>query len=288
MEQLLLWRVNKKSGPYSIDEIKSSIVQSSDLFWIERKSRQWQNLQGIMTLTDKNNTGCASLQSIISKQKEGIEKDVEYERHDMEKQDVKYWGGRQIKNHKKLIIQNYFWMSCLTLSFLFLGYLINEILVQDRSSFSLFHKNKATPLAALQEDQVIARSDHNFQNAISRETVIVERSDKKEKKKPRPFNWRKQVYLSANEYKKGILGGIKELEIALNNHSDHFIDKAVIEVQFLRPNGKWVATEKYLLRSIASHDKKLLSIPPTKRGYKIKYQLLNVSTKEFKPVLSFT
>jgi hypothetical protein len=59
----------------------------------------------------------------------------------------------------------------------------------------------------------------------------------------------------------------------------------VLQVDYLKPKGEPLQTEKYTYFSIPAHGKKTLDIPPSKRGVKVKYRIVDAKSREYKVAL---
>ena len=90
-----------------------------------------------------------------------------------------------------------------------------------------------------------------------KEEKKVEENETKPVAKPAPA-----LSVSANDYKVGMFGGISDLEITVNNPSSLNIEKAVVEVEFLKPNGSVVKSEK-------------VAVPASSRGVKVRYRVVS-------------
>jgi hypothetical protein len=88
--------------------------------------------------------------------------------------------------------------------------------------------------------------------------------------------------IETNDYKVGVFGGISELQVTVINNSIHLLDKVVLQVDYLKPNGESLQTDKYSFFSIAPYGKKTLDIPPCRRGVKVKYKILDAKSREHK------
>ena len=110
--------------------------------------------------------------------------------------------------------------------------------------------------------------------------VPVDTTAEKPKEVKKKVNLKKLVTLSASEFKKGVFGGINDLELKVRNKSDHVLDKVAIEVAYLKPNGEVIKKENYTLKAVAPKSTKNLVIPPSKRGVDIKYRITNIKSHD--------
>jgi hypothetical protein len=82
--------------------------------------------------------------------------------------------------------------------------------------------------------------------------------------------------LSANKYSVGFLGGISNLALSVSNPSAQEVTKAVVEVEYLRPNGKVVSTQTITVSGIAPGGSKTVPVPDNSRGVSVRYKVIKV------------
>lgn len=105
------------------------------------------------------------------------------------------------------------------------------------------------------------------------------------RKKAKPKNLKKYITLSANDYEVGFFGGISNLKLAVTNKSDFKIDKVMVEVSFLKPNGEVVKKQRLTVKSIPANGKKSITVPSTSRGVKVKYRIISIQSKQHQAAL---
>lgn len=119
-------------------------------------------------------------------------------------------------------------------------------------------------------------------NSSSAYTKPVEVKEEKvaaeETKKPKSSG--ASLEISANDYKVGLFGGVSGLEISVTNTTSQNIDNAVVEVEFLRPNGSVVKTQNVSVQNIAAGASKKVPVPSSSRGVKVRYRIVSASAKE--------
>lgn len=101
------------------------------------------------------------------------------------------------------------------------------------------------------------------------------------KPKARPVNIRKLVNVSANNYKQMAFGGVKNLELTVNNDSKFALDRVIVELQYLKPSEQPIKTEKIVFNSVAAGDSKTLKIPDYLRGVKIAYRVVDIESTQY-------
>lgn len=88
---------------------------------------------------------------------------------------------------------------------------------------------------------------------------------------------RSMIKATANEYKVGVLGGISDLIISVTNNSLYTIEKAIVEINYLKPNGNNIKTEIRTVKNIGSGLTKSIEMPPSSRGVKVTYRIIEAS-----------
>ena len=82
--------------------------------------------------------------------------------------------------------------------------------------------------------------------------------------------------VSANDYSVGLLGGISNLELSVSNPSTELIEKAVVEVEYLKPNGNPVKSQTISVENISPGGSKKIAVPSSNRGVKIRYRVVSI------------
>lgn len=100
-----------------------------------------------------------------------------------------------------------------------------------------------------------------------------ERKETEEKPVAKP-----SLRLSANNYNVGFLGGISNLEISVTNPSSEAVSKALVEVEFLRKNGKVVGSQTVTVSGLAPGGSKTVSIPDNSRGVSVRYKVIKTES----------
>jgi hypothetical protein len=95
------------------------------------------------------------------------------------------------------------------------------------------------------------------------------------KKQPSSKN---SVELSANDYKVGLFGGVSGLQILVTNSTSQNLENLLVEVEFLKSNGKVVKTEILSVSNIASGTSKSVAVPSSNRGVKVRYRVVTTNT----------
>lgn len=319
MKRFLLLRNNQETGPYSLEELQAFGLNSSDLVWVEGKSTAWdyptniEELKGYSNLVSSGNilydnslftsnstippTGEVSTTTENFTHKRGLPNTAEtfptlY--NEEPEQGLKVVPPRDESTSKteKRKRNGFFttygaWITALFLLLAGTTWVLKKAfdVFSGKGVYQNAQTSAVTPLKTLPEDLSPRKEDDaNIQNALSREIVPVDTSQVKEpiKIKPRLKELKKYVQVKSNAYKVGIFGGINDLQLTVFNNSPYVLDKVVLQVDYLKPKGESIQTEKYTYFSIPPHGKKTLDIPPTKRGVKVKYRITDAVSHEYK------
>jgi len=92
-------------------------------------------------------------------------------------------------------------------------------------------------------------------------------------------HWKEYIHLSANDYKTGFLGGIKDLKININNQTDFRINRAVVKIYYYRANGDLFKTENVSLKNIAAQTSRSVSAPESPRGLSVKVDFIKITSR---------
>lgn len=136
------------------------------------------------------------------------------------------------------------------------------------------NKNLKDSVNRLPQTDVAAITDKN-------DEVHVKQTEKEEVNETPP-----QLQLVANDYKVGLFGGISNLELSITNPSNKQIEKALVEVEFLKPNGSALKTQTLQVENISPGGEKKLAVPSSNRGVKVRYRIVSVQAKEGKLTLN--
>ncbi len=145
--------------------------------------------------------------------------------------------------------------------------------VEEKYNFAATEKDAVTGerKKAVRDEQEVSSTTPSTSNPSS-----LKETTEKEHKPVSKNNWAKVVTVSSNEYKKVPLGGIRNLQLTVTNHSAQPIQEVIVELQYLRPNDVPAKTENIVFKSIASNESATVRVADTNRGVKIAYRVLQV------------
>ena len=311
MKRYLLLRDNQEKGPFTWEELNDFGLKSNDLIWIDRESTRWHHpneIQGFVTsnfpynnvLSEQVNRGVTLQDFKPSIEVQSLPNtadsfpNLNIEEPDQEASYVATKNDHSLQPYrpkKSALFGAYgVWITILVM-------LLGSTVWMFKIAIDVF-KGKGfvqtgltqvgATIKPLPEDLSPTKAQEEiYQNALTREIVPVDTILDKEpvKKIPEFKELKKYLRIEANDYKVNVLGGINELKLTVRNNSGHTLEKVVLQLDYLKPNGESIQTDKYTYFSIVPHGSKTLEIPPSRRGVKIKYKIIDAKPREYKITL---
>jgi hypothetical protein len=287
MNKYLLLRDDEQSGPFSLEQIKSKSLQPTDLIWVLGVSNGWsyatevEELHGF--IEEDKRTSVPFLRTSVPLNSLSSDKNnstsalrTNYRRSlsDIKEMYVQHLQKSQKTKKYKL------GLAAAVVTILLLGGLLIKKMVDGPKEVEI---KVADIPSSIPQGEGVTNSE-NFQNALSKEFVPYEPKPKKAK----PKDLKKLIGVEANDYHVRLLGGINDLRLSVQNYSEHFLDKIVIKVDYLKPKGDVVNSEQVILQNIKPMESKTIDVPPSARGVKIKYSIISVQSQEYKTLLEET
>ena len=290
MSNYLLLRENRQSGPYSLEKLAKVGLQPSDLVWIQGQSEGWvyaseiDELSGLLAKTSEEKTSPIQTTASALSFDPSFIRSSDNTRASGTPLETKY--ARPLDEIKEMYVQHLEktgrakWyktglIAAGVILLLLSGLLIKNLAKEKPEEIEI--KVSDTPPPSKPGEPVT--NSENFQNALSKEFVPVAPKAKK-----KPVELKKLIAIQPNDYQVKLLGGIKDLKLTVQNYSDHLLDKVIIKVDYLKSKGEVVNSEVVVVRNIKSQDSKTVDVPPSKRGVKVKYNILHIDSQEYKAV----
>jgi hypothetical protein len=88
-----------------------------------------------------------------------------------------------------------------------------------------------------------------------------------------------QVHVEASAFKVGLLGGISDLDITVQNTSLYSLDVVAVEIKYFGPEKKLVKTQTLLFNNVPPGKRRTLEAPSTRRGITIDYTITSINSK---------
>ncbi|MDB5252623.1 MAG: hypothetical protein JWP27_1792 [Flaviaesturariibacter sp.] len=318
MNTYLLLRENHESGPYTLDELKALSLGNLDLIWIEGVSAHWDYAtefeelrpfvnkaphKGIKRTTHRQPSNPAPSQVFVTlpqgtsrygqERRTAVSDPAACSSREPQPEARREAAlpafpdrteektvDRKFQFEPRISRRSGHWIMGLMGLLMFGAFTVKQ-LIEDDSVAPLTQAGSAImPIQSLPEGSTPQKpADRTYQNAIS--TIEAPAKDeKKQAKKLTPAEIRHSVSVSNNKYKVGIFGGVDDLQLNVHNDSKQVLDKVNVQVTFLKPNGEVIRSEEYSVYSVAPQSTKILVVPPSRRGVKVKYRITGIESKE--------
>jgi hypothetical protein len=289
MKQYLLLRDNQQSGPHSFIDLTSLGLLETDLVWIEDESSAWSYTTEIEELKPFTTKPVVREKKIYVSQppsitavNRAIEEEVPVQVNicqspvELKERLNEFHHKSPIWNRQGSSVSN-----ILQVAAVFGGLMVGAFLIKkavDGFGNMPVAENYALPAQVIAEES----QSEDYKNALLTEVIPVKDSVKKESKKiVRPRDIKKQLSIQGSEYKVGMLGGVSGLYLKVRNASPHSVDRITVAVQYMKPNGDVVHTDRFELEDIKPYGLKTLQVPDSKRGVKVKYSIVEVRSKDY-------
>lgn len=295
MNSYLLLRDNQELGPYSIGELKALPLQSDDFVWINGQSLTWERpanvpeLKALLTQersfeseesrfrTDDERTPASYPAATLQNDYSRFENNPSfYNASPATNQSLDTTEPETVRT-KESFLSRFAWVF-VSAAILLTAFLITKLVT---GSGNVVMPKKITASAPKVLDNT-----ENFQNALTREIIFVPDSSKTKPKKVKPKDLKKFIEVTNNDYRVGLFGGINDLALTVQNNSDQLVDKIIIQVDYLKPNGEVITSETVSTKDIKPNGSKTIRVPSSSRGVKIKHKIVEVQSHEFKPAMS--
>lgn len=300
MKKYLLLRNNHESGPHSIETIASLGLLPLDLIWIEGESTAWKYPEEIEELEhlvskdfvqqERKNVFVSlppSDEGVVQINEEYTETPVADTVSCIEKNEEQplpeFRENYRASNQKKPIWSKkiFQFSNEMNVAAVFIGVVLGAIVIKQLVDGVAPTSLEATATAIPIFDREIEKQpDANIKNAIVKEIVPVYK--KSHSKSSKPANIKKQLKIETNKYKVGLFGGINDLQLTVFNSSTQFVDRVVVALDYLRPNGVVVQSENVSFSAIKPLGAQTITIPASNRGVKVRYKIIKVSAHNLK------
>ena len=308
MKKYLLLRDNHESGPHSIEQLGSMGLCPFDLIWIEDESMAWKYPEEIEELkslimfdtapenvnlpSDKSENVFVSLPPNFNQKKrkepEGYSLfDVSQrepvletkfvqpleelkENYRVSKEDKPVWNKPILRRSNTASVIAVF-------AGVVFGALLIKKMVDGSAPGSSEQIVAATPIIDRETERP---AGEDYKNALVTEIVPVYKTSPA--KTTKPSNIKKQLKIAASDYKVGLFGGINGLQLTVFNTSVQVVDRVIVAVDYLRPNGVVVQSENVAFSTIKPKGAQTIAIPGSNRGVKVRYKILKVYSHNYK------
>jgi hypothetical protein len=92
---------------------------------------------------------------------------------------------------------------------------------------------------------------------------------------------KKLVSVNANDYLRGVFGGIRDLKITVNNRSKYVLDAVTVKVEYMKVTNQPLKTETITFKNVNPNDAETIKLPDSQRGMRVTYHITNIESKQF-------
>jgi hypothetical protein len=308
MKKYLLLRHNRETGPHTIEQLGLSGLLPLDLIWIENESTTWKYPDEIEELkslikfdidSQKANRFKNKNDKIISLPSNFSQKNRQELNHNysllpttysepvlktnyikpLEELKENYRASKQKKQiwDRKIFASS----SAASVAAVFIGVVLGAFVIKKTVDGYVPDATEETAMATPIIDREIEKQPtENFKNALVTEIVPVYKTAPV--KTSKPGDVKKQLKIKTNNYKVGLFGGINGLQLTMFNTSAQVVDKVIVALDYLRPNGAVVQSENVYFTSIKPRGAQTISITGSDRGVKLRYKILKVYAHDYK------
>ena len=308
MKKYLLLRDNRESGPHTFEQMGSIGLHPLDLIWIENESTWWkypeeiEELKDLVThdasttvvqrpdlstgkvfvslppgedLSEEEQTSRQYSSVPVDETLSPVEEDnivslPEFkENYRTPKQKQPIWQPRLFRS-----------TNAASVIAIFIGVMVGSFVIKRWvDGYVPENEETATVMPVIDRD-VVKQQDESVHNALVTEVVPVYKNTAP--KKAKKASLKSQLKLATNNYKVGLFGGINGLQLTVFNTSSQSVDKVIVALDYLKPNGSVVESENVPFTSIRPKATQTVSIPGSNRGVKVRYRILKVYAHDYK------
>lgn len=306
MKKYLLLRNNQQSGPHSIEQLASIGLFPLDLIWVENESTAWkyseeiEELKSLIKFTKgqknlfpvKNEKIFIALPPNFRKKSssEIVDKYSPLPVNEMEpvletnyvKPLDELKENYKVSNQSKPVWNKKIFQSSngASVAAIFIGVVLGAIMIKKMVDGHVSTIEEQTTALPIIDREIEKTPQENIKNAIVTEIVPVYKTPPS--KKTKPVTIKKQLKIKTNNFKVGLFGGINSLQLTVFNSSAQYVDKVIVSLDYLRPNGVVVQSENVSFSSIKPLGAQTIAIPGSKRGVKLRYKIIKVYSHNFK------
>lgn len=299
MKQYLLLRNNVQSGPYTLEALIEQNLRSLDLIWKEEESTAWHYATEMDELKEHVNDQVKHEETVSENkiyvalpdlqpcvQPVAIENDDPTKEYSLPVLEVlKERDNRRLSKkpvwQKKIFRIN----DTIRLAAVFAGLVFGAFVIKKAADTNIgeAETDLETSVASLIMEP--PKPQLAYHNALVKEVIKPAAEAKPVPGSVRPKDIRRQVKLKTNDYKKGVFGGVSDLQLTVSNASPHFIDKIVVTVHYIKKNGQVVDSKTISFHSIAPNSTKRIEVPQNRRGVSVKTSINTIYSKDYKAAL---
>jgi hypothetical protein len=132
------------------------------------------------------------------------------------------------------------------------------------------------PEQVVTENKIVSREERKVEPAEIKKVA----EEPKSKSEDGVTDLHALVSVKANDYTTGSFGGIRNLELTVQNDSRYLLDEVTVELKYLNLDNIMVNTEKLVFRSVQPGQPETIAVKKSRRGLKIKYRVTRIESRE--------
>jgi hypothetical protein len=285
MSNYLLLRDDQQIGPYTFEQLKALRLEPTDLVWVQGRSDGWTSVVDVEELRElirmPGKTGQAN--ALTGFQNSGLA----FDRYTSNAPELETKYSRPLEEIKEMYVQHLQktgktkWYKAALIGAIVAVLVLSGLVVKYSMDKPEQVQIKEAGATVVPPGGEAVTNSQNFQNALSKEFIPYEPKPKKIK----PKDLKKLVSVQVNNYEVKLLGGIKNLDVTVQNFSEHLLDEVTIKIDYLKPKGEVINSEVVTINNIKSGEAKTIEVPPSSRGVKVKYSIVDVHSQEYKAIV---
>ena len=153
--------------------------------------------------------------------------------------------------------------------------------IEEASSYTVEEKKSTVPVKRPAADE---KTDDNMGDHTITKATIEKNKPVVNEAVPQKTSQAEDISsllsINPNNYLVGSFGGIRNLEMTLQNDSKYLLDKVIVELRYLNPEGVILKTENIHFQSVQPGGKETVTVKKSKRGVKIAYKITKIESKD--------
>ncbi|MEJ7769342.1 MAG: IPT/TIG domain-containing protein [Chitinophagaceae bacterium] len=90
----------------------------------------------------------------------------------------------------------------------------------------------------------------------------------------------KMVNVSSSDFKRRTFGGVKDLELTVQNNSPYDLDNVNVEIKYLKKNEKNIKKANIIFPNVRAHMSMTKEVPNSNRGAKINFSIMSIKSSQ--------
>ena len=139
---------------------------------------------------------------------------------------------------------------------------------------------RVAPPVKKYQDPVDETDETDLHTASNDDITSIPKNEVPEIRRVTTSDIAEYVSVRTNDYTIAALGGIRNLELTISNDSKYHLDKVVVELRYLNPNGTILKTEDVHFKSVQANGSQTVAVKKSSRGVKVSYKITRIESKQ--------